>query len=208
MAAAAMAGNRRRAASLLVAGVVGALVSCSMMGRSFTLTGPSAAVSSRTAASTSTSSGRSISVGLGPKPAGLAEQYIIPPEERPGKNYRISVLTPRGWENFDCNENMFILDCADEAGVNLPSHEASKTGAAPESVARIMSGKINRVHDRVQSFLGLKWLKQGYIMLDVAMPKSDMKIRSHQRIGLEAKTFGFKGLAYNTNSYRKHSLEK
>eukprot|EP00929_Paragymnodinium_shiwhaense_P104346 TRINITY_DN686_c0_g2_i1.p1 TRINITY_DN686_c0_g2~~TRINITY_DN686_c0_g2_i1.p1 ORF type:complete len:209 (+),score=46.40 TRINITY_DN686_c0_g2_i1:80-706(+) len=208
MAVASLAGNRRRGALLLTAAVVATMLGCSTWARSFALAGPSAATSAGFTASTTASGRRSVSVGLGPKPAGMTEQYIIPPEERPGKHYRISVLTPRGWENFDCNENMFILDCADEAGVNLPSHEASKTGAAPESVARIMSGKINRVHDRVQSFLGLKWLKQGYIMLDVAMPKSDMKIRSHQRIGLEAKTFGFKGLAYNTNSYRKHSLEK
>jgi len=115
--------------------------------------------------------------------------------------HSISVLTPSGWEYFDCNENMFILDCAEENNIKLPVHDQSRVGAAPESVAKIMQGKIWREHDTIQSFLGIKWLKEGYIMLDVARPKSDMKIKSHQRVDLEKKTYGFKGLAYNSISY-------
>ena len=87
-------------------------------------------------------------------------------------NYKIILITPGGDETFECDDETYILDAAEEQGINLPY--SCRKGSCSACVARLVWGHVSQDE---QSFLDEHQMMRGYTMLCVAYPKGDCKLK-------------------------------
>ena len=95
-------------------------------------------------------------------------------------SYTITVETSDGQKNtFECESDQYILDAAEEAGVDMPY--SCKAGACSTCAGKIVSGTVN-LED--QSFLDEEQLEAGFVLTCVAYPTSDLVIETEQEENL------------------------
>jgi len=95
--------------------------------------------------------------------------------------YSITLRSPDGEENvIQCEEDQYILEAAEDAGMDLPS--SCRAGACSSCLSKVLEGSVNNDE---QSFLDDEQLEEGWSLICVATPTSDCVILTEQEDNLD-----------------------
>jgi len=88
--------------------------------------------------------------------------------------YRVTLETPFGTETVHCPPDVYVLDKAQQEGLDLPY--SCRAGACSKCVGQVTSGSVDQ---STQAYLDEDQVSAGYILTCVSKPLSDVTIRTH-----------------------------
>ena len=91
-------------------------------------------------------------------------------------NYSITIKSSEGEQTIQCPDDSYILDAADEAGIDLPY--SCRAGACSTCAGKVDSADL--IDQSEQTFLDDDQVGAGFILTCIAYPKADCTVYVHQ----------------------------